>query len=140
MSRFAHYQLVRNIGRSTSRTYFTHFIPTFARASPVFEETPQCLGRYSKRHFSLLTKSRIGSVFSRYAPKLDLGAYIAAAQVFPMRANNFVVEELIDWLVLRDIPLICTSPCPYCAPVNWTLSRGMFFVSLMLQSTTLMIH
>lgn len=53
------------------------------------------------RNFRLYTKSHIASLFARYAPSLDPVAYLAAAQVFPMRANNYVVEDLIDWYVER---------------------------------------
>lgn len=51
------------------------------------------------RNFRLYTKSHLASLFARYAPSLDPVAYLAAAQVFPMRANNYVVEDLIDWYV-----------------------------------------
>ena len=51
------------------------------------------------RNFRLYTKSHLASLFTRYAPSLDPVAYLAAAQVFPMRANNYVVEDLIDWYV-----------------------------------------
>lgn len=53
------------------------------------------------RNFRLYTKSHVASLFARYAPSLDPVAYLAAAQVFPMRANNYVVEDLIDWYVER---------------------------------------
>ena len=58
------------------------------------ETTPQ-----HSTAFKLYTKSHIHSLFKQYAPHLDPVAYLAAAQVFPMRANNYVVENLIDWLV-----------------------------------------
>ena len=51
------------------------------------------------RNFRLYTKSHVASLFARYAPSLDPVAYLAAAQVFPMRANNYVVEDLVDWYV-----------------------------------------
>lgn len=57
------------------------------------------------RNFRLYTKSHVASLFARYAPSLDPVAYLAAAQVFPMRANNYVVEDLIDWYV--ETPFLC---------------------------------
>ena len=55
------------------------------------------------RAFRLYTKSHIGNLFERFAPNLDPKNYLAAAQVFPMRANNYVVEDLIDWLVFESL-------------------------------------
>lgn len=55
------------------------------------------------RPFRLYTKSHIAPLFEHYAPSLDPKSYLAAAQVFPMRANNYVVEDLIDWLVLESL-------------------------------------
>ena len=49
------------------------------------------------RVFRLYTKSQIPTLFERFAPALDPKSYLAAAHVFPMRANNYVVEDLIDW-------------------------------------------
>ncbi len=55
------------------------------------------------RAFRLYTKSHIATLFEHYAPHLDPKSYLAAAQVFPMRANNYVVEDLIDWLVFESL-------------------------------------
>ena len=72
--------------------YTTHSTrQTAGRASP---DTNDC-----NRAFKLYTKSHIASIFSERCPGLDPNAYLAAAQVFPMRANNHVVEDLIDWCV-----------------------------------------
>jgi hypothetical protein len=49
--------------------------------------------------FRLHTKSHIPALFEHYAPRLDAAAYRAAAEVFPMRVNNYVVQNLIDWFV-----------------------------------------
>ncbi|KUJ21670.1 uncharacterized protein LY89DRAFT_694197 [Mollisia scopiformis] len=45
----------------------------------------------------MFTKSAIPLLFNRHAPHLDPNSYIAAAQVFPMRLNSHVAEDLIDW-------------------------------------------
>jgi hypothetical protein len=47
----------------------------------------------------LFSKSRIGDIFARYCPTLDPEPHHVAAQVFPMRVNNYVLENLIDWFV-----------------------------------------
>lgn len=47
--------------------------------------------------FQLYTKSQIPHLFQRYAPFLNASAYRAAAEVFPMRVNSYVVNNLIDW-------------------------------------------
>lgn len=124
MAKFAPFQLVRNIGRSTFQTSPTKSISTVAAASPIFEETAaQGTSRRGRDHFQLLTKSKIRSLFSHYAPKLDPVAYIAAAHVFPMRVNNFVVEELIDWFVLSDVSAdLRISRSPFFSPIARPLS------------------
>lgn len=45
----------------------------------------------------MFTKSAIPQVFKKYASSMDPAPYFAAAQVFPMRINNHVAEDLIDW-------------------------------------------
>ena len=72
-----------------------------ARSYSTAATTVASLGGTSEhaRAFRLYTKSHIASLFQRYAPSLDPVAYLAAAQVFPMRANNYVLEDLIDWFV-----------------------------------------
>jgi hypothetical protein len=47
----------------------------------------------------MITKSAIPQLFNRHAPHLDPNPYIAAAQVFPMRINSHIAEDLIDWQV-----------------------------------------
>ncbi|KAF6233606.1 hypothetical protein HO173_008163 [Letharia columbiana] len=73
--------------RYTGRSYAT--APPLVVPHERIEEHP--------RAFRLYTKSHIATLFERYAPRLDPTSYLAAAQVFPMRANNYVVEDLIDW-------------------------------------------
>ena len=50
-----------------------------------------------KKGYDMFTKSAIPSLFQKYAPGLDPSPYQAAAQVFPMRVNNHVAEDLVDW-------------------------------------------
>lgn len=38
--------------------------------------------------FEMVSKSNIAAFFARHAPHLDPSEYVAAATVFPMRANN----------------------------------------------------
>src|SRR5260221_7151635 len=47
--------------------------------------------------FQLLSRSNIPQLFSNRAHHIDSSAYVAAATVFPMRANNYVVDNLINW-------------------------------------------
>ena len=55
------------------------------------------------RTIKLYTRSQIPAVLNAYIGNdiLDPVPFMAAATVLPMRANNYVVEELIDW---SDIP------------------------------------
>ncbi|UZJ57642.1 hypothetical protein CBS101457_006962 [Exobasidium rhododendri] len=55
--------------------------------------------------FELVSKSDIPEIFARYAPHLDPSDYVASATVFPMRANNYVIEQLIDWRNVPDDPI-----------------------------------
>ena len=80
--------------RSVGRSYAT-------AAAPLAE--PHERSEKHARAFRLYTKSHIATLFERYAPSLDPKSYLAAAQVFPMRANNYVVEDLIDWLVFESL-------------------------------------
>ena len=47
----------------------------------------------------MFTKSAIPLLFNRHATHLDPNPYLAAAQVFPLRVNSHVAEDLIDWQV-----------------------------------------
>jgi len=47
--------------------------------------------------YQLFTKRDIRYVFSRYAPHMDPVPYYAAANVFPMRVTNYVLDNLINW-------------------------------------------
>ena len=81
-------------GRSGLTRYTGRSYATAARL-----EVPHERSEEHARGFRLYTKSHIATLFEHYAPNLDPVSYLAAAQVFPMRANNYVVEDLIDWLV-----------------------------------------
>jgi hypothetical protein len=54
-------------------------------------------------------KSALKELFRTHAPHLDYRPYLAASHVFPMRANNYVVDNLIDWYILLFSLLHCTS-------------------------------
>ena len=84
----------RTVAKYLPRLQSAWYHATAATATAPLESTDL----YS-RNFRLYTKSHLASLFARYAPSLDPVAYLAAAQVFPMRANNYVVEDLIDWYV-----------------------------------------
>ena len=79
-------------GLFLSRSYATASTAAALAEIPVPVQRP--------KPFQLLTKSHIKPLFERYAPQLDHVSYLAAAQVFPMRVNNHVVEDLIDWYVI----------------------------------------
>ncbi|CAN0130866.1 unnamed protein product, partial [Hapterophycus canaliculatus] len=57
--------------------------------------------------YSILTKSRIKDVFETHmgAGALDHRPFVAAASVLPMRTNNYVVEDLIDWQKVPEDPM-----------------------------------
>lgn len=50
-----------------------------------------------KKGYDMFTKSSIPSLFKRYGVDLDVTKYTAAAHVFPMRVNNHVAEDLVNW-------------------------------------------
>ena len=74
---------------------------SYATAAPLV--VPHERSEEHARAFRLYTKSHISTLFERFAPGLDPEAYLAAAHVFPMRANNYVVEDLIDWSVFESL-------------------------------------
>ena len=53
-----------------------------------------------KASYDMFTKSSIPDLFKQHATKLDPVKYVAAAHVFPMRVNNHVANDLIDWYLL----------------------------------------
>ena len=69
---------------------------------PRLSATPQ-KPYFGNPPFNLFTKSRIADIFARYCPNLDPQPFHVVAQVYPMRVNNYVLENLIDWSVSRDI-------------------------------------
>ncbi|PPJ53266.1 hypothetical protein CBER1_11811 [Cercospora berteroae] len=55
--------------------------------------------------YRTLSKSSIQAIFRKHCPQIDHLPYLAAAQVFPMRVNTHVVENLIDWSAVPDDPM-----------------------------------
>jgi hypothetical protein len=81
-----------------------------------------------KLDYQILTKSYIKPVFEHFGVKLDHRPYVAAASVFPMRTNSYVVK-LIDWSKVPDDPifqLVFPQPgmlAPVCTYSNTKDSR-----------------
>lgn len=64
----------------------------------------------------VLSKSSIPSIFQKHCPSINPLSYLAAAQVFPMRVNSHVVNNLIDWYIERhhtqdEQPISLTRVC-----------------------------
>jgi L-lysine 2,3-aminomutase len=57
------------------------------------------------REYKLFTKQQIGKVLQERGVNIDYRPWLAAASVLPMRTNNYVVEELIDWSNIPDDPI-----------------------------------
>ncbi|CBQ70851.1 conserved hypothetical protein [Sporisorium reilianum SRZ2] len=53
----------------------------------------------------MITASNIKSILAERAPWLDADDFTAAAHVFPMRANNYVVDQLINWDNVPNDPI-----------------------------------
>jgi hypothetical protein len=49
------------------------------------------------KSYKLFSKSAIPALLKQYRPRLPPEAFVAAAHVFPMRVNNHVADDLIDW-------------------------------------------
>ncbi|EMF16955.1 L-lysine 2,3-aminomutase [Sphaerulina musiva SO2202] len=61
----------------------------------------------------VLSKSSIPSIFRKHCPSINHLPYLAAAQVFPMRVNSHVVNNLIDWSKVPHDPIFrMTFPHP----------------------------
>lgn len=56
--------------------------------------------------YDMFTKSDLPHLFRKYGTNLEPTAYQAAAQVFPMRVNSHVADDLIDWYVSLSAFLI----------------------------------
>ena len=61
----------------------------------------------SRKELKLYTRSHIPAVLNAYLDGKDVDPlpYMAAASVLPMRANNYVIDELIDWSNIPDDPI-----------------------------------
>ncbi|XP_013405809.1 uncharacterized protein LOC106170480 isoform X2 [Lingula anatina] len=60
------------------------------------------------RDYKLYSKSHIPGILNTYLENrtdLDPLSYVAAASVLPMRTNNYVVEDLIDWSSVPNDPI-----------------------------------
>ena len=65
----------------------------------------------------MYTKSHIPAILNTYWPRgaqsVDPLPYLAAASILPMRTNNYVVTQLIDWSAVPDDPMFqLTFPQP----------------------------
>lgn len=75
-------------------------------------------GEYIKPlQWKMYTKSHIPAILNTYWPggaqSVDPLPYLAAASVLPMRTNNYVVTQLIDWSAVPDDPMFqLTFPQP----------------------------
>lgn len=79
---------------------------------------PNFAGEYIKPlQWKMYTKSHIPAILNTYWPggaqSVDPLPYLAAASVLPMRTNNYVVTQLIDWSAVPDDPMFqLTFPQP----------------------------
>jgi hypothetical protein len=55
------------------------------------------LNMMKHKPYQLFSKSALPALLKKYGPSLNPDGFVAAAQVFPMRLNNHVVDDLIDW-------------------------------------------
>ena len=66
--------------------------------------------------WKMYTKSHIPGILNTYWPRslsVNPLPYYAAASILPMRTNNYVVSQLIDWSVVPDDPIFqLTFPQP----------------------------
>jgi hypothetical protein len=51
------------------------------------------------KSYKLFSKSALPGLLRTRDPSLQADRFVAAAHVFPMRVNNHVVDDLIDWHV-----------------------------------------
>lgn len=70
-------------------------------AMPIFGNGPAI----KARDYKMMGKRSIKSIFERFAPQLDHRDYYAAACVLPMRVNEYVLTELIDWSNVPNDPM-----------------------------------
>ncbi|KAI9700671.1 MAG: hypothetical protein M1836_002040 [Candelina mexicana] len=59
----------------------------------------------AKVPYDMFTKTAIPALFKRHSARLDPIKYLAAAHVFPMRVNNHVADDLIDWSNVPEDPM-----------------------------------
>jgi hypothetical protein len=51
------------------------------------------------KNYKLFSKSALPGLLRTYQSSLPPDRFVAAAHVFPMRVNNHVADDLIDWYV-----------------------------------------
>jgi hypothetical protein len=49
------------------------------------------------KSYKLYSKSALPSLMRKFRPSLKPDGFVAAAHVFPMRINNHIIDDLIDW-------------------------------------------
>lgn len=57
------------------------------------------------KRFQLYSRSNVSHLLAQHAPHLLAADYEAAAAVFPMRTNNYVVEQLVDFTCAPADPI-----------------------------------
>ena len=72
-------------------------VSEFRRSFSTFGSLATKVDYSRKLTYQLYTKSHIPRLLQQRAPLLNASAYRAAAEVFPMRVNDYVVDNLIDW-------------------------------------------
>lgn len=82
--------------------------PTLSTASAI-DASPfrEPVSGYSQPplEYRMISTSGIHRLLAERAPYLNVEDYKAAAHIFPMRANNYVVEQLIDWSNIPNDPI-----------------------------------
>lgn len=70
---------------------------------PIYGGGPPIKGRA----FKPMGRRHIKRILERYAPAIagQWASYVAAASILPMRTNEYVLEELIDWGNVPDDPI-----------------------------------
>lgn len=76
-------------------------LPPWMHDTPRDEPPP--FGKPLEYH--MVSASGISDLLRANAPHLSSENYVAAAQVFPMRANNYVIDQLIDWSNVPHDPI-----------------------------------
>lgn len=86
-------------------------------SAPLKPYIPNVIGPYIEPlKWKMYTKSHIPAILNAFWPRdhsVDPLPYYAAASILPMRTNNYVVSQLIDWSAVPDDPMFqLTFPQP----------------------------